>query len=207
MNDTAAPSHPRRDLLAFDRADRWALGVMLAIVVVLTAVANVVLPVVRWVGGDGIPLPFLSEVTVPKLDAVGTRYGAADYVVTLAEPSPAQRLLDLVPGVLVVLMVATGCWLVVVVMRTIAAGDPFAAANVRRLRLVAGLLVIGPFVLFVVALPIHGVLLNQVDLGGLDPSLRLDVPWAPVVAGFVVALLAEAFKVGSRLRDDVDGLV
>lgn len=207
MNVTADPSHPRRDLLAFDRADRWALGVVLVIVVVLTAVANVVLPVLRWVGADGIPLPFLSGVLVPKLDAVGTTYGAADYLVTLAEPSPAQRLLDLVPGVLAVVMVATGCWLVVAVMRTIATGDPFTTANVRRLRLLAGVLVIGPMILFAVTLPVHGVLLSTVDLGGLDPSVQLEVPWAPVVAGFVVALLAEAFKVGSRLRDDVDGLV
>ena len=29
----------------------------------------------------------------------------------------------------------------------------------------------------------------------------------PMLAGLVVAMLAEAFKAGSRLRDDVDGLV
>jgi len=28
-----------------------------------------------------------------------------------------------------------------------------------------------------------------------------------LIAGMVVALLAEAFKAGSRLRDDVEGLV
>ena len=29
----------------------------------------------------------------------------------------------------------------------------------------------------------------------------------PMLAGMVVAMLAEAFKAGSRLRDDVDGFV
>ncbi len=35
----------------------------------------------------------------------------------------------------------------------------------------------------------------------------LDVPWVAVVSGMVVAMLAEAFKAGSGLRDDVEGLV
>lgn len=205
---TASPSpRPRRDLLAFDRADRWALAVLLVLVVALSAVAGVVVPVLRWVGGEGIPLPFLSEVTVPALDAVGTRYGIAEYPVTLAEPSTAQRLLDLTPGVLVVLLLAAGCWLVVAVMRTIAAGDPFAAPNVTRLRAIAGLLTIGPFVTSFVELPFRGALLGDVDLGGLDPGMAIEMPWAPLVAGLVLALLAEAFKTGRRLRDDVEGLV
>ncbi len=51
------------------------------------------------------------------------------------------------------------------------------------------------------------VLLGSLDLGGLDVSFGLDLPWVPVLAGMVIAMLAEAFKAGSRLRDDVDGLV
>jgi hypothetical protein len=206
MSATPDP-RPRRDLLAFDRADRWALAALLGVVVALSAAAGVVVPVLRWVRGEGIPLPFLSEVTVPALDAVGTRYGAAEYAVTLAGPSTGQRLLDLVPGVLVVLLLAAGSWLVVAVMRTIAAGDPFAAANVGRLRAIAGLLAIGPFVTAFVELPFRGALLGDVDLGGLDPGMAIEMPWAPLVAGLVLALLAEAFKTGRRLRDDVEGLV
>lgn len=205
---TTSPSpRPRRDLLAFDRTDRWALGVLLGFVVVLSAVAGVVVPVLRWVRGEGIPLPFLSEVSVPALDAAGTRYGAAEYAVTLAEPSTGQRLLDLVPGVLVVLLLAAGAWLVVAVMRTIAAGNPFAAPNVTRLRALAGLLAVGPFVTSFVELPFRGALLGDVDLGGLDPGMAIEMPWAPLVAGLVLALLAEAFTTGRRLSDDVEGLV
>lgn len=203
------PDRPtrRRDWMAFDRTDRWGLAILLGLVVVAAAVVDVVLPLLRWGAGDGIPLPFLSTVTVPELDAAGTSYGVASYDVTLADPSPAQRVLDLLPGLLTFGLIAAGCWLIIAVMATIASGDPFVAANVRRLRLLAALLLIGPMVVLFVDLPVHGALLGSMDLGGLDPAVSLELAWPSFIAGMVVALLAEAFKAGSRLRDDVEGLV
>lgn len=198
---------PRGDWFAFDRADRWGLAMLLALVVLLTSFASIVVPILRWVDGDGIPLPFLSGVTVPELDAVGTSYGLAAYDVTLADPTVGQRLLDLAPGVLSVGLIATGCVVIIGVMRTIAAGDPFVAGNVRRMRQLAALLLVGPFFTFFLSMSAHGALLGDVDLGSLPLTARLDIPWAWFIAGMVVALLAEAFKAGSRLRDDVDGLV
>ena len=135
---TAPPRNPRRDWFAFDRSDRWGMGILLALTVAL---------------------------------------------------------------------LATGSLLIVAVMRTIAAGDPFVAANVRRMRQLAALLLVGPFFAFFLSMSVHGALLGDVDLGGLALSAVLDIPWAWFVAGMVVALLAEAFKAGSRLRDDVEGLV
>ena len=198
---------PRRDWFAFDRSDRWGLGILLALVVLGALVADVVVPLVRWGAGDGIPLPFLSDVTVPELDAVGTTYGVASYDVTLADPTVGQRLLDLAPGVLAVGLVATGCALILAVMRSIAAGDPFIAGNVRRMRQLAALLLVGPFVTFFLSMSAHGALLGDVNVGSLPFTAHLDIPWAWFIAGMVVALLAEAFKAGSGLRDDVDGLV
>ncbi|QIM22609.1 DUF2975 domain-containing protein [Phycicoccus sp. HDW14] len=90
-------------------------------------------------------------------------------------------------------------------MRDVAAGDPFRPANVTRLRVLAGLVAI--------ALPAVWFGRASVDaaaLTRLGPDLVvlvLDLPWLPVLAGTFVALLAEAFKLGGRLRDDVEGLV
>lgn len=198
---------PRRDWLAFDRSDRWGLGILLGLIVVVTAASSVVLPILRWADGDGIPLPFLSDVTVPELDAVGTSYGVAAYDVTLADPTTGQRLLEFLPGLLTVGLMTAGSLLIVAVMRTIAAGDPFVAANVRRMRNLAALLLVGPFFTSFLSMSVHGALLGDVDLGDLPLSAALDIPWAWFVAGLFVALLAEAFKAGSRLRDDVEGLV
>lgn len=204
---TTPPQKPRRDWFTFDRSDRWGLGVLLAVVVLLTSIINIVVPIQRWVAGDGIPVPFLSEVTVPELDAVGTPYGVAAYDVTLTEPTVLQRLLDLVPGAILVVLLAVGCWLIIAIMRTIAAGEPFADVNVRRLRVLAMLLLVGPFFTFFAATSAQGALLGDVDVAGLAYAMSLDIPWVWFVAGMVVALLAEAFKSGSQLRDDVDGLV
>jgi len=204
---TTPTPKPRRDWFAFDRSDRWGMGILLGLVVVITVATSIVLPILRWADGDGIPLSFLSDVTVPELDAVGTSYGVAAYDVTLADPTVAQRLLDLAPGVLIVGLMTAGSLLIVAVMRTIAAGDPFVAANVRRMRQLAAVLLVGPFFTLFLSMSVHGALLSDVDLGGLGLSVVLDIPWPWFIAGMVVALLAEAFKAGSRLRDDVEGLV
>lgn len=45
------------------------------------------------------------------------------------------------------------------------------------------------------------------DLGGLPPTASISLPWLPIVAGLIVALIAQAFVAGAALRDDVEGLV
>ncbi|MGL5865172.1 MAG: hypothetical protein ACRCYX_04760 [Dermatophilaceae bacterium] len=51
------------------------------------------------------------------------------------------------------------------------------------------------------------VLLVSLGVRGSAPSAWLTFPLFPVVAGLGVALLAEAFRAGNSLRDDVDCLV
>ncbi|HWO50410.1 MAG TPA: hypothetical protein VNN23_02345, partial [Ornithinibacter sp.] len=79
--------------------------------------------------------------------------------------------------------------------------------NVVRLRVVAAVLVLGVPVVDVLESLVGTVLLDGLDFGSLALPFMLDIPWVPMLAGLVVAMLAEAFKAGSRLRDDVDGLV
>ena len=144
---------------------------------------------------------------MPPLDAAGVGYGPATYGVDLVDPSAGQRLLDLVPGVLGAVLVVLACGCIVLLLRTVAAGDPFAPVNVVRLRVVAAVLVLGVPVVDVLESVVGTVLLDGLDFGSLALPFRLDIPWVPMLAGLVVAMLAEAFKTGSRLRDDVDGLV
>ena len=165
-------------------------------------------PLADWATGAPLTPEVVSEVTVPPLDAAGVGYGPATYGVDLVDPSAGQRLLDLVPGVLgAVLVVAR-----LLVHRAAAAhrrrGRPFqprstssgygsspqCSSSVCRSSTSSS--------------PVVGtVLLDGLDFGSLALPFMLDIPWVPMLAGMVVALLAEAFKAGSRLRDDVDGLV
>jgi hypothetical protein len=207
MDDSTDHREPRRDLLAFDRTDRRGLLALLGLLALGGLLVWVVAPLRDWLAGAGIPLALVSPVSVPELDAAGVDHGLAVYDVQLADPTAGQRLLALAPGLLAAALLVVGCWFVLRVMRDIAAGDPFEPRNVTRLRVVAAILVIGVPVVFFLDMAVRGALLGSMDLGGLEPALFLSIPWQAVVAGMVVALLAEAFRAGSRLRDDVAGLV
>lgn len=198
---------PRKDLLAFDRSDRWGLTALLGLVMIVALGAWVVGPLVGWAGGGTLPVELLSPVTVPELDVAGLSHGLATYDVAVVDPGAGQRLLAMVPGLLWLALVATACWVVLGLMRSIAGGEPFATANVRRLRVLAAVLVLGVPVGFFLDMAVRGALLAQLDLGGLSAGFSLDFPWLATVGGMVVALLAEAFRAGSRLREDVEGLV
>ncbi len=207
QTDHTAGRAPRRDLLTFDRYDRWGLVVLLGAVAIGVLAAQVVDPVVAWLRAEPLTTGVVSAVTVPQLDAVGIGYGSASYDVSVSDPNAGQRLLSLVPGVLLAVLVVTACWCIVLLLRTVASGDPFDPMNVTRLRIVAAALYIGVPVVYVLQALVDSLVLGGLDLGGLDLSFRLEIPWVPMLVGLVVAMLAEAFKAGSRLRDDVDGLV
>lgn len=197
----------RRDLLAFDRFDRWGLVFLLGAVALGAILTWVVEPVADWVTGAPLTPEVSSAVTVPQLDAAGITHGPGTYTIDVVDPGAGQRLLALAPGVLAALLVLLACWCIVLVLRTVAAGDPFDSVNVTRLRVVAGALVLGAPVVIVLQSLVPTVLLDDLTPAGLELTFTLEIPWVPLLAGMVVAMLAEAFKAGSRLRDDVDGLV
>lgn len=196
-----------RDRWAFDRSDRWGLGLLLALVALSTVTYHLVRPLVNWAGGHPITVPYSSEVTVPSLDRTGQAYSAASYELSLAHPSSADRLIDLVPGVAFAAVAIAGCALVLAVMRDIGRGDPFQARNVTRLRWLAGLLAFGLPVAAFARMACDGKLLSGAALGDLPLVASFTLPWQPILAGTTVALLAEAFRAGARLRHDVEGLV
>jgi DUF2975 family protein len=198
---------PRRDLLAFDRFDRWGLVFLLGAVALGTILVGVVEPLADWVTGAPLTPVAESAVTVPPLEAAGVGYGPASYAVDAVDPSVGQRLLHLAPGLLGALLVVLSCWCFVLLLRTVAAGDPFDPVNVTRLRVVAFALVLGAPVVYLLQVLSDTMVLTGLAVDGLELTFTLSIPWVPMLAGLVVAMLAEAFKAGSRLRDDVDGLV
>lgn len=83
-------------------------------------------------------------------------------------------------------------------------GEPFVAGSVRLLRMLAVvILVYGVAIPFLPALMMAWSASADGSVAGVFSPFSL----LPVVVGLLVAALAECFRVGTRLRDDVAGLV
>jgi hypothetical protein len=101
-----------------------------------------------------------------------------------------------------------GLWLLRGIARSVREGDPFNAANVRRLRGIGFLLVLG-----VPAVELLDYSLRLQLFNSLPPSLGnistagWSVPGNELLAGLGVFILAEVFAHGVRLREDVEGTV
>lgn len=108
---------------------------------------------------------------------------------------------DLVPGVLVVVAV----WLLRGLLRSVRDGDPFTERNVRRLRALALVVLIGvPLAVFLSSI-FAGELATST---GLDsPGTQLTLPGNAFLGGLATLVLAEVFAAGVRLRDDLEGTI
>lgn len=195
------------DRWAFTRADRIGLTAVLFVVNGFAIFGWVIAPILDWLRGDPVWTPFISRVTVPALDGAGVAYSVATYDIRVVGPTTGQRLFGLAAGVLWAALLVAGSLIVARLMRSIAEGNAFDRSNIARLRWLAVLLLGGVPVAFVVDLFARGALITGTELGGLPPTASISIPWLPIVAGLVVALIAQAFLAGAALRDDVDGLV
>lgn len=200
--------HARLDrMMRTSRSDRWGVIALLGLVVGVTAWVGIVGPVLSWLAGDRVRVPYVAGVEVPSLEGSGLRHGIGTVDLLVPVTGVGDRLLDLAPGVAATALAAATCWLLLGIVRDLAAGDPFRRRNATRLWAVAMLVAIGiPVVLWLRSM-VDFALLAGTPLGEGAPGAILEVPWPAVVAGAVTALLAEAFATGSRLRDDVEGLV
>ena len=179
------------DLLRFDRVDRIATEVLAVVVWLMAAAVLLVDPVWRWWRGDAL------MVDVPGDDRSSP--------VKVADPTLADHVWTLLPAVVAVVALAIGAWMTIRLLRSIAAGDPFGRGQVRRLRIVAALLLLVPPAVAIGSSLAVASAATRHDLGGWEFTIDLPVAW--LLAGLVVAALAQAFEAGGALRDEVEGLV
>jgi Protein of unknown function (DUF2975) len=156
------------------------------------------LEITTWPGQLAEPLP-------PGFDLVEH----VPIQVTLRHPTPAQLLLSVAVGLLPLLLVAAVLWLLRGLARSVRHGDPFSAANVRRLRRLGLLFLLGYPVMVLVTRLLQDWLVTTLPvlpLGGIGTTLDVISPIA-LLAGLVMFLLAEVFAHGLRLREDVEGTI
>lgn len=196
-----------RDRLAFDGTDHKGLKAVLWVGALLALLLDVIAPVLSGFAGDPIHATVRAELTVGGLGPGVTVDSPAAVLVAIAEPTTSQRVLVSLPG-------ALGAVAVLIVVRLLLGllgnlrDEPFTAQNVRRLRGIALVVGIGAVVVSLVESVCDFLLADPGALGeGVQRTFELSLPIGFLAVMLVIAAIAEAFRHGARLREDVDGLV
>lgn len=121
-------------------------------------------------------------------------------------PSATQRFALLAGGLVESLAAMLTLLLLLLIVRSLRQGDPFVSANAARLRLIAAAVAIGGT--GASALHAWGAYL-VLDDSAISPLVqqRVRISPAPLAAGLGFFLLAEVFRRGALMRDDLEGLV
>ncbi len=163
----------------------------------------------RLLGGDEVAVHLELPMEQMQLPAAVERSEWLPVTVHLNDPSAGQIALAAGLDLTQIALIVVGLWLLWGLARSVRRGAPFDPANVRRLRGLGFLLVVGvpaaELVNWVLRLSLFNSL-PQSEFGDYA-SAGLEVPGGALVAGLGVFILAEVFAHGLRLRDDVEGMV
>lgn len=129
--------------------------------------------------------------------------------IVIDDPSDREQRLALAMELLRLLLAAAVLWLVLGIARSVRKGDPFIAANARRLRAIGGLLILG-------VLAVHfanGALQDELLAPYTRPAADFEArglrppdgsfPGVALLCGLGILALAQVFAHGTRLREDV----
>lgn len=202
----------QRSGAVLSRADAVLTQVL---VLVLAGVYPAVAIVPRLLDGlRGSPLRWMTDLAAPgpAVTGVGRTGVTVTYgdvaAWTISDPTIGQRAFALLPTALTAVLLVLGCgiaWRLVGDART---GEPFGPRAVRRLRVLAILVVAyGVLVPSATAMATLGITWDLDPTGSVALVLDATQVAVPLAAGMLVLVVAECFRIGVRLRDDVAGLV
>ena len=135
------------------------------------------------------------EVTGPFLGQVG-----------FPGPSVGQRLLWVSWRASVPLLAAGALWLVLLIVRSVRHADPFTETNARRLRLLAVLVAVGGTLVSALGSVLRRWLLDSSGAGNIV-ARDWSVSWTPLLAGLLIAVLAQLWSHGVQMRDELEDVV
>lgn len=198
---------------------RFGLG-LTTVVLVLTVLFGIfmVVSVIVGVARDGQSLLFANTVPVAvqiSPDALGPlpadlRFSSGlDVTLEVHNPSTKVMLLRSAMEFGAGLLAIAGLWLLRGFLQSVARGDPFGARNVRRLRTLGFLLVVGAPIVEVVNYSLREALFVSIppvpefNIGIAGPML----PLAALLGGLAAFILAEVFAFGMRLREDAEATI
>lgn len=147
---------------------------------------------------------------------LGELIGAGHHKITLQSPGAeivlngqgVQSSLGSLATIIGVALVLIPVWLLMLnhlrcLMASFAKEHPFTEENVGRIRWVGYLFMIGAALQSAVEAAV-GLNLMRVSIPGVEINARIGLNFPAVIAGFVILVLAEVFRLGVELKEDQD---
>jgi len=147
---------------------------------------------------------------------LGALIGAGHHKITLRSPGAeivlngqgVQSSLGSLATIIGVALVLIPVWLLMLnhlrrLMASFAKEHPFTEENVGRIRWVGYLFMIGAALQSAVEAAV-GLNLMRVSIPGVEINARIGLNFPAVIAGFVILVLAEVFRLGVELKEDQD---
>lgn len=154
----------------------------------------------------------LNDRLIPKgVDAFNQRT-----TISITDPTAREQRLALAGHVLPLLLALPVLWLLRGVAGSVRDGDPFGARNVRRLRAIGVLLIVGVPAMHYVTAALQSAVADPYLSSPLEPfsrqrllppDNRLFFPATALLCGLGAFVLAHVFAHGVRLREDVDATI
>jgi DUF2975 family protein len=219
--NVSRPRSPASFLIVLLNVVRVALAIVLVVTVVIIALALVA--DIRGLEITVVPPSFGVSpeshnnwtLTIPVSVAVGEgRIAAPSLGIERADIQdlrgslrfPLQRgRLFIVNSLLLILAIGVGLWLTTElhrVLRTVRDGKPFAASNATRMRRIAWIVIVGEFVRAMVVYLENSFAATHFTAEGLRFTARADLSITAIVEGLIILVLAEVFRLGTRLDED-----
>ena len=120
-----------------------------------------------------------------------------------------EQLLSRGAAAMLWVCIGAGAWLLRGLLLSIIDGNPLLPANARRIAGIAGLVIVAAAAGEFLPAMAGAMVLDRLGLGAGTPvaPLRAELDLLPIVVAMVLLALAEAFRRGSELARDAEGLV
>ena len=142
------------------------------------------------------------RVTAPSLGVDEARIQGINGSLWFSPRSSATVAGSLLVYIAVLAFGAAVLWQLRALFRTLRDGQPFVPANAARIRRVAWALILGEIVRAMLAYLSSDFALTHFTADGLRFEARPDVHVTTIVCGMIVLVIAEVFRVGTRLDED-----
>lgn len=199
------------DRMKFDDTDFKLTKLVGAGVAIGALVITIINPLVSWANRKPL-VATLDGVAEGAID--GGRPGVtlthgSTVTAQFADAGASLWLAALAPSILFVACLGGVLWLLWQLLDAVHYGHPFTESNVRRMRGIALIIVVGSFAVFLAQGLSGGYLLTQA-VEGTSVFFANDTETSDLLIpgfGFLIAALAEAFRHGVELEGDVEGLI